>query len=82
MKGLSLLTIAAAAVAVYYVGELRDQRDAALARAAQAETDAREALELLNGRTAVVEVRNGARVYTVFKPRQIVVKPIVLAEAQ
>ena len=70
------------AIVLTSVLSLRDQRDAALQRAAMAELSNAELLGLLNGHTAMIEVRNGAKVYTVFKTSRFTVRPLIFAEAQ
>lgn len=61
---------------------LYGQRDGYAQRAWQAEQNNADLLDLINGRKAFMETRKGARVYTVFKPQKIVVRPVVLAEGR
>jgi hypothetical protein len=79
----TLAWIALLCVIAFNVGRMERERDLALARAEQAEKREQALLQLISGKQALVEVKdNGTRVYTVFRARQVAVKPLVMVDAR
>lgn len=71
------------AAALLNTVRLYGERDACVRRAIQAERDNADLLDLINGRKAILEHKNGRQIYTVFKPRRTTTRPtIIMAEAK